>query len=242
MPNRILRDWTDSFTINELSIEAERLFTRLIMKADDFGRFHGDPRLVLAACFPLLPSICLADVEQWLSECAKSGCITIYTCERGHKFIKINNFRQQTRSKSSKFPDPATQVHSKRVASAHLDVVGDVVGDGDGDGCSGTESLSQVSGSPGSASATSKARGSMEELKSYAREIGLPESDGEYLFNSWESGGWLRGSKKIKDWQAAMRAWKSGGYMPSQKNGGSGKFGTAGGAGSEDDIAAKYGS
>jgi len=41
MPNRILRDWTDSDRVNSLSAEAERLFIRLIMKADDYGRYLG---------------------------------------------------------------------------------------------------------------------------------------------------------------------------------------------------------
>ena len=53
MPSRILRDWTDSLRFDGLSAEAERLFTRLIMKADDYGRFHADPRLLRAGCFPL---------------------------------------------------------------------------------------------------------------------------------------------------------------------------------------------
>lgn len=240
MPNRILRDWTDSYTINDLSAEAERLFLRLIMKADDWGRFHGDERLILAACFPLLHSICIADVTRWLGECVALDCLVIYEDERGRKFLQINNFKQQTRAKSSKFPDPANHVHSRRVANEHLDVVGDVVGDGDGDGrsCAGSLSENSADAKTEKVDARPKARGTLDELKAYAVEIGLPSSDGEYLFNSWEAGGWMRGSKRIKDWRAAMRAWKSGGYMPSQKAGQGGAF-KRGDAG--DDLSAKYG-
>jgi hypothetical protein len=53
MPTRILRDYTDSAAFDGLSAEGERLFIRLLMKADDFGRFHANPKLVKALCFPL---------------------------------------------------------------------------------------------------------------------------------------------------------------------------------------------
>ena len=53
MPNRVLRDWTNSDKINSVSVHAERFFTRLIMQADDFGRFHASPRLLSSYLFPL---------------------------------------------------------------------------------------------------------------------------------------------------------------------------------------------
>lgn len=58
----------------------------------------------------------------------------------------------------------------------------------------------------------------LEELKSYAKEIGLPESDGEHLFNHWTDNKWTRGNKPLSDWRAAFRTWKSGGHLPSQRN------------------------
>lgn len=39
MPNRILRDCTDSEKINKLSVHAERFFYRLIMKVDSVDLF-----------------------------------------------------------------------------------------------------------------------------------------------------------------------------------------------------------
>ena len=38
----MLRDWTQSEKIDELTIESERFFTRLIMKVDDYGCFYRD--------------------------------------------------------------------------------------------------------------------------------------------------------------------------------------------------------
>jgi hypothetical protein len=62
-----------------------------------------------------------------------------------------------------------------------------------------------------------KARGSMDELKAYAVGLGMPASDGESMFDHWESNGWRNGSSATKDWQAGMRKWKSQGWLPSQK-------------------------
>lgn len=59
----------------------------------------------------------------------------------------------------------------------------------------------------------SKAKGTLDELKTFAVKIGLPASDGENCFHKWESTGW----KGIKDWQAKMQTWKHEGYHASQK-------------------------
>jgi hypothetical protein len=105
MPNRILRDWTDSYTVEPLSAEGERLFVRLIMKADDFGRYHADPRLVRAGCFPLLSRLRDTDITHWIAECEKAGLILVYqSCSRS--YLAIVNFKQRARADESKFPAP----------------------------------------------------------------------------------------------------------------------------------------
>ena len=68
MPNRILRDYTDSLCFDGIGAEVERLFIRLLTKADDYGRFHADPRLVGAACFPLEQDIEPKQITKWLDE------------------------------------------------------------------------------------------------------------------------------------------------------------------------------
>ena len=64
-----------------------------------------------------------------------------------------------------------------------------------------------------------RSKGTREELRSYASEIGMPESDGEAMFDRWESNGWKTGENSIKDWRAGMRTWKQNHWLPSQKNG-----------------------
>lgn len=66
----------------------------------------------------------------------------------------------------------------------------------------------------------SKARGTLEELESFAVEIGLTKNDGAHMFYGWEENGWTKNSGKdnILDWRMTFRKWKSAGWFPSQKN------------------------
>ena len=103
MPNRMIRDWTDSLRMDGISAEAERLFTRLIMRADDYGRFHADHRLVKASCFPLADDIRVAEVGPWLNELADRGLVVLYEVD-GRKTLAIANYGQRLRTSRAKFP------------------------------------------------------------------------------------------------------------------------------------------
>jgi len=105
MPNRILRDWTDSELINDLSWQAEVLFTRLIMKADDFGRFSANEKLIRSLCFPLKDGVRDADVTRWLAECQQAGLIVVYHAN-AKPVLAIRNFGQRLRQKRELYPPP----------------------------------------------------------------------------------------------------------------------------------------
>lgn len=108
MPKRMLRDWTDSETVNALSVHAERLFVRLIMKADDYGRFHAHPKLLRSFLFPILvDTIRDTDCSRWLAECEKAGLIRCYQDAAGKPLLEIVNFGQRMRESRPKFPAPA---------------------------------------------------------------------------------------------------------------------------------------
>ena len=121
MPNRILRDWTDSFAIDDLDVNTERFFVRLIMKVDDYGRYFSDERLLKSALFPLKTDIRVTDIIRWIAACEKSGLITTYqVANKG--YLEINNFKQTLRQKKEKFPENqhlenATHLHSIRQSS-----------------------------------------------------------------------------------------------------------------------------
>lgn len=105
MPNRILRDWTDSFIVDELDVHSERFFVRLIMKVDDFGRFSADKRLLKSQLFPLKSDIRDTDIARCLTACEKAGLITIYTVA-SKCYLQIENFKQTLRQKTTKYPAP----------------------------------------------------------------------------------------------------------------------------------------
>lgn len=62
-----------------------------------------------------------------------------------------------------------------------------------------------------------KAKATLDEVKAFAKELNLPESDGESCFHKWEGNGWKNGTNSIKDWKATIRSWKAAGFLPSQK-------------------------
>lgn len=127
MPTRILRDWTDSAPFEALSANAERLFVRLIMKADDYGRYHADVRLIRAGCFPLLAATRDADISHWIAECVKVGLVVVYQV-KGRSYLAIRKFRQRTRQQVAKYPGPDGQPDDWRPPDdGELSVIGPTV-------------------------------------------------------------------------------------------------------------------
>jgi hypothetical protein len=120
MPNRIARDSArTSKTLAQLTDFGERGFWRLLLAADDFGRFQADPALVLAACFPrMMATVTLSMCEQMLRECVAVGLIDLYEVDGAQygQFVKADAYFTR-RAKHSKYP-AAMHVRSIRVASA----------------------------------------------------------------------------------------------------------------------------
>lgn len=103
MPNRILRDWTDSESVDKLSAEGERLFTRLFMKADDYGSYHANIKLIRSTLFPLKTNIRETDISRWLEELQTAGLIFFYDVE-SKKYLRVINFGQRLRNMKKLFP------------------------------------------------------------------------------------------------------------------------------------------
>lgn len=105
MPNRMLRDWTESEKIDKLSIQAEVFFTRLIMKADDHGCLRANEKLLKSALFPLKDNIRDADMLRWMAECQKSDLIVVYEVA-DKRYLQIKDFGQRKRQMILKHPLP----------------------------------------------------------------------------------------------------------------------------------------
>lgn len=62
-----------------------------------------------------------------------------------------------------------------------------------------------------------KARGTVEELVWYAKQLSLPASDGSWFFDKMLQFGWKVNGQDVRDWKAVMRNWQRIGCMASQK-------------------------
>lgn len=116
MPVRLVRPWCDSDRVDQLGDAAEVFFLRLIMCADDFGRFTADPRLLKAALYPLR-DIRNADITRLMQRCEHSGLIAVYNGADGKPYAAIRNFGQRMRAKVSKYPAPPEEVLSDPIMS-----------------------------------------------------------------------------------------------------------------------------
>lgn len=106
MPSRMIREGLlDSDPLRQAGELAELLFTRLMLVADDYGRFDGRVTVICRRCWPLGgPSD--PDVAQRLAALVREGLIVQYEVD-GKPFIYIPKFNQRLRLKTaSKWPDP----------------------------------------------------------------------------------------------------------------------------------------
>ena len=111
MPSRIIKETIIiSESLTAISAEAERFFWRLVVKADDFGLYYADPRIRASLCFPQKPPS-EQKIRSWLNELVREDMVGTYTApEDGKKYLKLLNWGkcQQTRAKSSKYPEPSS--------------------------------------------------------------------------------------------------------------------------------------
>ena len=108
MPNRILREGLlESEAIDLLDAEAERFFVRLMLRCDDFGRYHANPAMLANMLFPLRRDIEPKMVENWLNQCQRAKLLRVYQID-GRYCLEIAKFHQRSRAQQSKFPDPPT--------------------------------------------------------------------------------------------------------------------------------------
>lgn len=73
------------------------------MKADDFGNYTANIKLLKAALFPL-KDYSDALIDEWIRECVEAKIVLKYTIE-GKDYINIPNFGQRLRAMKSQYPD-----------------------------------------------------------------------------------------------------------------------------------------
>jgi hypothetical protein len=109
MPNRFIKESIcTSETIDKLSAEEERLFYRLIVNCDDYGRMDARPEIIRSKCFPWkVDKIKIKDIELWLSRLHVVELIILYE-HYEKRFLEFLTWHehQQIRANKSKYPGP----------------------------------------------------------------------------------------------------------------------------------------
>lgn len=107
MPNRIISDRIcRSEDYNALTPHERDLFIRLLVCADDYGRFDGRTSVIKGIAYPLI-AITEKQIGEGLTNLSKAGIIDLYVVE-GKSYLCFTNWDryQQVRAKKSKYPAP----------------------------------------------------------------------------------------------------------------------------------------
>jgi len=128
MPNRILKESIcTSETLNELAVDAENLFYRLIVQCDDFGRMDARPAIVRAKCYPLrTDAINCNQIKDWINSLVLAGLIIVYTVNE-KEYLQMVTWKrhQQVRAAKSKYPDPPVKANLQSPANNCNQVISD---------------------------------------------------------------------------------------------------------------------
>ena len=119
MPNRILRDDIHrSDRIDKLSGEAEAFYYRLMVAADDLGRFDAHSASIGTKCYPLrVPPVTrmasfaefMGKIEALLKELVDAKLVFLYDVGN-ERFGVFYKWKQRLRIMKKKFPDPPESV------------------------------------------------------------------------------------------------------------------------------------
>jgi len=218
MPNRIIRAGIlTSEKINELSVEGEVFFRRLLSIVDDYGRTEAHAGLLRAALYPLrIDRVKEPMIKRMLAEVAKAKLIKLYE-SKGKHYLEVVNFGQQRRS-ASKFPS----CDAPMIADATQEISGDTQKKADAHSVV-VVSEDVVEG----VVATAKRPRDLAEVISYAETISLSKLEAEKFHDHFSANGWKQGGKTtIKDWRAACRNWqrRTTEFGPSGNSGSDKKF------------------
>jgi hypothetical protein len=107
VPNRFIKESIcKSETLDKLTAEEERLFYRLIVNCDDYGRFDSKPSIVRSGCFRLDEGkIKIDSIGNWLNKLRDVGLVALYeNCGKTYLEFKTWHEHQQIRSTRSKYP------------------------------------------------------------------------------------------------------------------------------------------
>ena len=109
MPNRIIHESIcSSETLGKISGDEERMFWRLVVIADDYGRIEGRLHVLRARCFQeTFDRIAPDDVERWVAALVDAQLVARYEVA-GRPYLQILSWaaKQRVRNARPKYPPP----------------------------------------------------------------------------------------------------------------------------------------
>lgn len=191
MPNRYLRaSYTDSKRINALSAEGERMFCRLLVHVDDFGRCEACADLLRGKLFSRqLDKVSETKVKKWIEELADNKLLFLYIVN-DQIYIQMDKW-EKGRAKTSKCPNPPTDVSKCLQMYTRANKSPDSDSDSDTDTDTDKKFVSP----------------SVEEVEEYVKSKGY-SVDAETFVNFYDSKGWMIGKNKMKQWRSAVGTWQ----------------------------------
>ena len=204
MPNRIIKESIcTSEDIACLTMGAEILFYRLMVKVDDFGCYYGNEAIIKNTCFPLKTDeeISVRMVSGWVEELDRAGLIIRYIAEDGRKYLQLAKWEkhQRVRAKQSKFPQFADNCRQMTADDSKPPSNAPVI-----------QSNPNPIQSEYVGQKTKRERfvpPTLEEIKAYCSERNNSVDPGKFL-DYYSSNGWKVGKNPMKDWKAAVRNWE----------------------------------
>lgn len=108
MPNRILKESVcTSEKIAELSDFEYRLWTGLILMADDAGRGDARSAIIKGRVFPLRGRVTVKDIDVAIQRLADKGCISLYESDgKSYFYFPTWSKHQRVRNVQPKYPTP----------------------------------------------------------------------------------------------------------------------------------------
>lgn len=146
-------------------LEAELLFWRIIMIADDYGRFRAGPTSLLSTAFPLRPEIGVRKIKRWRDTLVKAkvrkvGLIVLYKID-GETFGYVVGWKEKQTTRSGRrvmrFPAPKN-AGRKRKPGASGGKRGAPKGSGGKPGASGGRRIASIPSSSSSSRSSSLPR------------------------------------------------------------------------------------
>jgi hypothetical protein len=104
MPNRVIREgFIDSEAVNSLNDASECFYHRLMLAADDAGRYDGRSEMLRSRLFPLKARLRPSDIDTHILDCLKQGLLMRYQW-LNKPFIQLMKWQRCSPCAVSKYP------------------------------------------------------------------------------------------------------------------------------------------